>query len=99
MLGELIYVVKINPISTGEGLGGNECNHRGIFLSRTLERQMIFMVNKMLKKFFRKNLPIVCNDSVLSRASDDIFTYSFCVVKFIGNYVKSSLKESFKHNF
>ena len=48
--------------------------HRGIILSRTLERQMIlnwnfvtfnifFMVNKVLKKFFGKNLPIVRSDS------------------------------------
>ena len=35
----------------------------------------------------------------LSRPSDDIFMYSFCIVIFIGNYVNISLQVSFKHNF
>ena len=48
------------------------------------------MLNKMLKNFFEKicQLPVI---TVFSRASDDIFTYSFCVVNFIGNYAKISL--------
>ena len=56
------------------------------------------MVNKVLKKFFEK----ICQLSVmtvLSRAPDDIFMHSFGVVNFIGNYVKISLKVTFKHNF
>ena len=62
----------LSPISTGGKEEGGY--HRGIILSRTLERQMIlnwnfvtfnifFMVNKVLKKFFGKNLPIVRSDS------------------------------------
>ena len=93
-----------NPIITGMGgggVGGGRMYHRGIFLSRTLERQMILNWNfvtfniflwwiKCWKNFLEK----ICQLSVmtvLSRASDDIFTYSFCVVNFIGNYVKISL--------
>ena len=75
--------------------------HRGIFLLRTLERQIILNWNfetfniflwwiKCWKSLFEK----ICYLSVmtvLSRASDDTFTYSFCVINFIGNYVKISL--------
>ena len=77
----------------GEGgwVEGRTEYHRGIFL--TLVRQIIlnlnfvtfnffFFVNKVLKKFFRKNL---------SRASGNISTYTFCVVNFIGNHVKRFL--------
>ena len=95
------YLLKKSLTLLAPGGGeGEEWYHRGIFLSRTLERQMILNWNfvtfniflwwiKCWKSFFRKNLPNVM--TVLSRASDDIFTYSFCVVNFIGNYVKISL--------
>ena len=80
------------------GGGGGKMYHTGKFLSRTLERQMILNWNfltfnvflwwiKRWKSFFEK----ICQLS--------IFMYSFCVVNFIGNYVKVSLLVSFKHNF
>ena len=95
----------LNPIEPGSGT----MYHRGIFLSRTLERQMILNWNFVnfniflrrimcWKSFFGK----ICQLSVmtvLSRAYDSIFTYSFCVVNFIGNYVKISLWVSFKLDF
>ena len=90
----------INPISTGGW--GCTMYHRGIFLLRTIERQMILNWHfvtfniflwwiKSWKYFFSKKICQLSVTPVLSRASDNNFTYSFCVVNFIGNYVKVSL--------
>ena len=93
----------------GGGGGGGTMYHRGIFLLRTLERQMILNWNfvnfnislwwiKCWKSFFEKIYQLSVM-TVLSKAYDNILTYSFCVVNFIENYVKISLYLSFKHNF
>ena len=77
---------------------GGTMYHRGIFFSRTLERQIIlnwnFVTFNILlwwikcQQLFSEKVCQLLVITVLSRASADIFMYSFCVVNFIGNYTK-----------
>ena len=81
-----------------EGVGGKGGVPMGIFLSRTLEQQMIwnwnfvifnifFMVNKVLQNFLRKNLPIALNDSFFKSLWQHFYVF-LLHSNFIGNYEK-----------
>ena len=94
------WYLFFNPIRTeGRGCWYNvpqgyiffeNCWASNDFKLRFCDFWYFFKVNKVMKKVFRKNCQLSVM-TVLSRASDDSFTCSFCVVNFIGNYVKISL--------